>query len=90
MTCITGFNPDFSITSKERKMYFTTFNTGTDSEFSILHANPARQYADDLATYEPYVQVTRKPMADEAQTVFSIIKGGSLCAGISSAKTVKL
>ena len=71
-------------------MYYTTFYAGERSEFSIIHANPAAPYGNDLATYAPYVQVVQNPTLKQAETIFSIIKGERLCAGISSAKTVKL
>lgn len=71
-------------------MYYTTFYAGERSEYSIIHANPAAPYGDGLATYAPFVQVNKKPTLKQAKTIFGIIKWERLCAGMSSAKTVKL
>lgn len=71
-------------------MYFTTFNAGKPTEFSIIHINEPKQYADDLATYEPCVQVTQKPTLEQAKFIFAFVKAASLCGGISNATTLKL
>lgn len=71
-------------------MYFTIFYQGERDEFSIIHEHPARQYAEDLATYENYVQVNQKPTLEESAIIFRIVKAGTLNAGISSARTEKL
>ncbi len=74
-------------------MYFTTFYSGEKEQFSIVHEFEPSPYADDLATYENYIIVKRKPTPEQAQSfqaVFEIVVPQNLHAGISSAKTVKL
>jgi hypothetical protein len=71
-------------------MYYTFFRYGTENQFQVIHEHPPRQYADDLAVYENYVEVKSKPTSEQAETIFSLVKGGSLCGGISNAKTEKL
>lgn len=71
-------------------MYFTTFYKGESNEFSIIHTEPPRQYAPDLSVYDNYAHVKTKPTAEQAETIFSLVKCGSLCAGISCATTEKL
>jgi len=71
-------------------MYYTVFREFTEQEFCIIHEHPPRQYADDLAVYENYVEVKSKPTREQAETIFSLVKGGSLCGGISCAQTEKL
>jgi|JI10StandDraft_1071094.scaffolds.fasta_scaffold684238_3 DNA gyrase inhibitor GyrI len=71
-------------------MYFTTFYKGESGEFSIIHTEQPRQYAPDLAQYDNCVRVKEKPTAEQAEIIFSLVKCGSLCAGISCATTEKL
>ena len=71
-------------------MYFTTFTYSDGREFSIIHKDQAQPYADDLARYPNYFEVTKKPTFHEAEVIFKICKAGNLCARIENATTIKL
>ena len=70
-------------------MFYTIFKYRDDpkSNHQIIHRQPARPYAEDLATYPEYFTVTRKPTKSEAEIIFSVCRANNLCAGIKSATT---
>ena len=74
-------------------MYFTIFQYEGHAPSMIVHKEPAKPYGDyveDLAQYEGYLNVTRRPTFDEAVILFDLCQTNTLCAGIKSATTVKL
>ena len=72
-------------------MYYTVFlNRKGEEDLRIIHESEARIYGENHATYENYVQVKRRPSYEEAKTIFSIVNGNKLCAGILDAITVKI
>ena len=84
------FKKRIKTVSDKPKLYYTIFYKGESDQYSIIHSQPAVPYADDLAKYPNYFQVTRKPTYKEAQTIFSVCKPNNLCAGIKSAVTIEL
>ena len=68
-------------------MYYTKI-----SGMQIIHAEERQQYelenGVELFRYPEYIEVSKKPTPEEAAIIFSICKGGVLCARIG--KTEKL
>ena len=79
-------------TAKRGFLFLITMYYTKISGMQIIHAEERQQYGfekgGELFRYPNYLEVSKKPTRKEAEAIFSICKGGVLCA--RAGKTEKL